>query len=95
MKRGISGKIMELEIMTTKGCYRISKELVIRRVFQKDGISLPSANVVFEKAVDGYGNITDVTAYGGGFGHGVGMSQFGAGYMATKLNQPYYNILSL
>jgi len=93
MKRGISGKIMELEIMTTKGCYRISKELVIRRVFQKDGISLPSANVVFEKAVDGYGNITDVTAYGGGFGHGVGMSQFGAGYMATKLNQPYYNIL--
>ena len=29
----------------------------------------------------------------GGFGHGVGMSQYGAGYMATKLKQPYYNIL--
>ena len=28
-----------------------------------------------------------------GYGHGVGMSQYGAGYMATKLNQPYYNIL--
>ena len=93
MKRGASGKVIELEIMTTKGCYRVSKELVIRRVFQKDGISLPSANVVFEKKVDNYGNITDITAYGGGFGHGVGMSQFGAGYMATKLKQPYYNIL--
>ena len=93
MKRGASGKVIELDIMTTKACYRVSKELVIRRVFQKDGISLPSANVIFEKKTDNYGNMTDITAYGGGFGHGVGMSQFGAGYMATKLNQPYYNIL--
>lgn len=93
MKRGESGKVMELDIMTSKTCYRVSKELVIRRVFQKDGISLPSANVIFEKKLDNMGNITDITAYGGGFGHGVGMSQFGAGYMATKLGQPYYNIL--
>lgn len=93
MKRGESGKIMELDIMTSKGCYRITKELVIRRVFQKDGTSLPSANVIFEKKLDNLGNITDITAYGGGFGHGVGMSQFGAGYMATNLGQPYYNIL--
>ena len=93
MKRGESGKAMAVEIMTNKGCYRVSKELVIRRVFQKDGVSLPSANVVFEKQQDEYGNVTDITAYGGGFGHGVGMSQFGAGYMATKLDQPYYNIL--
>lgn len=93
MRRGVSGKVIELDLMTTKGCYRISKELVIRRVFQKDGISLPSANIVFEKELDSYGNIIDLTVYGGGFGHGVGMSQFGAGYMATKMNQPYYNIL--
>ena len=93
MKRGQSGKAMIVDLMTSKGCYRISKELVIRRVFQKDGISLPSANVVFEKKLDSTGNITDITVYGGGFGHGVGMSQFGAGYMATKLEQPYYNIL--
>lgn len=93
MKRGASGKVIELDLMTSKGCYRISKELVIRRVFQKDGISLPSANVVFEKDTDSEGNVTDIRAYGGGFGHGVGMSQFGAGYLATKLNQPYYNIL--
>ena len=93
MKRGASGKAVEIELMTTKGCYRIAKELVIRRVFQKDGVSLPSANIVFEKNLDNYGNVTDITIFGGGFGHGVGMSQYGAGYMATKLNQPYYNIL--
>lgn len=93
MRRGASGKVIELDIMTTKGCYRVSKELVIRRVFQKDGVSLPSANVVFEKELDSYGNPIDITAFGGGFGHGVGMSQFGAGFLATKMNQPYYNIL--
>ncbi len=93
MRRGESGKVIELDLMTTKGCWRISKELVIRRLFQKDGISLPSANVVFEKELDSEGNVVDIKAYGGGFGHGVGMSQFGAGYLATKMNQPYYNIL--
>ena len=93
MRRGQSGKVIELEILTSKGCWRIAKELVVRRVFQKDGISLPSANVIFEKKLDKNGDVTDITAYGGGFGHGVGMSQYGAGYMAAKLNQPYYNIL--
>ncbi len=93
MKRGRSGKIMEVEILTTKGCYIVSKELVVRRTFQKDGISLPSANAVFEKTIDNYGNVQAIKIFGGGFGHGVGMSQFGAGYMATKLKQPYYNIL--
>ncbi len=93
MYRGKSGKAIRVEILTSKGCYKISKELVIRRVFQKDGVSLPSANVVFEKTLDNYGNVKTITAYGGGFGHGVGMSQFGAGYMSTKLHQPYYNIL--
>lgn len=93
MKRGASGKAMEVELMTSKNCYRIYKELVIRRIFQKDGISLPSANIIFDNVKDNYGNITDVIITGGGFGHGVGMSQYGAGYMATKLKQPYYNIL--
>ena len=93
MKRGASGKAIEVELMTDRGCYRIAKELVIRRVFQKDGVSLPSANIVFENKKDNYGNITDVVIKGGGFGHGVGMSQYGAGYMSIKLKQPYYNIL--
>ena len=48
MKRGASGKAMEVELMTNKGCYRIYKELVIRRVFQKNGVSLPSANIIID-----------------------------------------------
>ena len=93
MRRGKSGKAIDIELMTTKSCYRISKELVIRRVFQKDNISLPSANIIIEKDLDQYGNIIDLIIKGGGYGHGVGMSQYGAGYLANKLKQPYYNIL--
>lgn len=91
--RGVSGKAIELEIVTDKATYHVYKELVIRRVMQKDGISLPSANVVFENLYDTKGKLTKVIAYGGGFGHGVGMSQFGAGYMATTLNKKFDEIL--
>lgn len=93
LKRGKSGKIMELEICTNKGCYILAKELVIRRTFQKDGVSLPSANAVFEKKLDSYGNVQSVKVFGGGYGHGVGMSQYGAGFMAQELNKNYKDIL--
>ena len=49
LKRGNSGKIVELEIKTDKNTFIVQKELVIRRCFQKDGISLPSANFVISK----------------------------------------------
>jgi stage II sporulation protein D len=40
--------------------------------------SLPSAAFSWEEERDAAGNLSRVTFYGGGFGHGVGMSQFGA-----------------
>ena len=92
-RRGDSGKLIDIEIITDRGTYTVQKELVIRRIFQKNKVSLPSANVVFDLTFDDKHNLTDIVAYGGGFGHGVGMSQYGAGYMATKKHQPYYNIL--
>lgn len=92
-KRGVSGKVVELEIVTDKKTYHIYKELVIRRVFQKNSVSLPSANVVFENLYDANKKLNKVVAYGGGFGHGVGMSQFGAGFMATSLHKPFDKIL--
>ena len=89
LKRGASGKIIKLQLETTKNTYIIEKELVIRRCFQKNGISLPSANFI----------ITYIQAQnpvykfsGGGFGHGVGLSQFGAGKMAS-LGYKYDDIL--
>lgn len=43
---------------------------------------LPSACVALEITRDASGEITEVTIYGGGHGHGVGMSQWGARGMA-------------
>ena len=92
-RRGESGKIVELEIVTESQNFIVQKELVIRRLFVNKGKALPSANVVFECAQDDYGNIVSVKAYGGGYGHGVGLSQFGAGFMGSELNIPYEKIL--
>ncbi len=96
-KHGISGKIIEMEIVFKNNKYKVTRELVIRRLFTKDGRALPSANVYFDKVYsEGLFNkkeLDTITAYGGGFGHGVGMSQYGAGYMATELKMPYSKIL--
>lgn len=92
-RRGVSGKIMELEIVTSNQTYHVYKELVIRRLLQKNGVSLPSANVVFDNVYDANHNLIKVVAYGGGYGHGVGMSQYGAGFMATSLKKPFDKIL--
>lgn len=92
-RRGKSGKIIELVIFTNKKHYHLYKELVIRRSFIKDGKALPSANVVFVPTFDDNGKLVSIKAYGGGYGHGVGMSQFGAGFMAQELEKTYKDIL--
>ncbi len=89
LQRGKSGKIIKLEIKTNKNTYIVQKELVIRRCFQKNGISLPSANFV----INYIDSQTPVYKFsGGGFGHGVGLSQWGSGKMA-KLGYSYIDIL--
>jgi len=104
-KRGASGKIITMEIVTDKNTFTIGKELVIRRIFQKEGKALPSANVVFKykknneiiKLSDNSNKTTadfdEIVAYGGGFGHGCGLSQFGAKYMAQTCKLPFDTIL--
>lgn len=93
IRRGDSGKIIEMEIVTRSQKYKIFKELVVRRLLTKDGKALPSANVVFDNNYDEDGNLTSIHAYGGGFGHGVGMSQYGAGFMGSEMHIPYDKIL--
>lgn len=93
IRRGNSGKIIEMEVVTQSQKYKIFKELVVRRLLTKDGKALPSANVVFDNIQDEYGNLISVHAYGGGFGHGVGMSQYGAGFMGSEMHIPYEKIL--
>ncbi|MGN0031327.1 MAG: SpoIID/LytB domain-containing protein [Candidatus Gastranaerophilaceae bacterium] len=92
-KRGNSGKIIELEIITDDKIYTVQKELVIRRLLTNKGKALPSANVVFEHEYDENGDLIYIKAYGGGYGHGVGMSQYGAGFMATELKKDFDEIL--
>ncbi len=98
IKRGKSGKIIKLEIVTDKNTFTVQKELVIRRCFQKNAISLPSANFVITY-ID---SETPVYKFnGGGFGHGVGLSQWGAGKMASlgysydEILQHYYKGIKL
>lgn len=93
LKRGDSGKIVEMEIITRSQTYKVFKELVIRRLMTYNGKALPSANVVFDNIYDEEGILTGVHAYGGGFGHGVGLSQYGAGFMGSELNKSYDKIL--
>ncbi len=98
LKRGKSGKIISLEIKTDKNTYIVQKELVIRRCFQKDGISLPSANFVINY-IDAANPLYKFS--GGGFGHGVGLSQWGAGKMGSlgytfdEILQHYYQGIKL
>jgi len=92
-RRGVSGKIMDLDVVTDKETYHVQKELVVRRLMQKNGISLPSANVVFDNVLDANKKLDKIVAYGGGFGHGVGMSQYGAGFMSTSLHKSFDKIL--
>lgn len=107
-KRGLSGKAMSVDIVTDKGTFTVQKELPIRRTFQKNNISLPSANVVFDivtikpdSADKKAKPVKKIIARGGGFGHGVGMSQFGAGemnkrgYSYGEILQHYYRNISI
>ncbi len=93
IERGNSGKIIKLQIETENKIYTVEKELVIRRLFTNKGKALPSANVVFAQEFDEGGNLVKIKAFGGGYGHGVGLSQFGAGFMATELHRSFDEIL--
>ncbi len=95
VKRGPGGVADELVIATDKATYKIISEYNIRAVLcdgvtgvvRQDGSEvnmptlLPSAFFVIEPSHDKK-NVVGYNIIGGGFGHGVGMSQNGAKNMA-------------
>ena len=83
-QRGSSGKVMFIEIITENGTYTVGKELTLRRLFKKDGKALPSANFVCDIIQSDKTAEPKIKFSGGGFGHGVGMSQYGAGKMGQS-----------
>lgn len=101
IRRGVSGKVMSLKIEGSNGTWFLQKEFTIRKVFKHSGRMLPSANIVFSTAQDAAGNLATIKINGGGFGHGVGMSQLGASWMHAhgfgfdEIIQHYYRGVSI
>ena len=92
IRRGQGGNIMEIKITGTNNTVYVKTEFNIRTLLSPGNIPvtrnnntqtthmslLPSAFFTMEKETDNNGNLTAITFYGGGHGHGVGMSQNGA-----------------
>lgn len=113
--RGTSGIITELLLEGTEKTIKISGENSIRRLFasaspvitlqdgseRSDQTLLPSAFFSIEKGVNSEGTLLQLTLHGGGYGHGVGMSQMGvkgmlnSGFSWDKILKHYYNDIEI
>ncbi len=76
MKRGTSGRIVELRIVGDKRVMDLGKELEIRRALSET--HLYSSAFTVERTPEGF------RLRGAGWGHGVGLCQIGAAMMAEK-----------
>lgn len=65
----------------------LDRDIAIERIKSTPLVNsslIPSAFMVFDIVRGSNRAIEYVTFYGGGYGHGVGMSQYGAGYLSSK-----------
>ncbi|MGF6906599.1 SpoIID/LytB domain-containing protein [Fusobacterium sp. PH5-44] len=107
--RGKSGIVTYLIVYTDKNTFLVSKELTIRRTivpgnnslygakggeesygsspFKTNLNMLPSGYFAIEKSSG------KITLYGGGYGHGVGMSQYAAHDLTSNKNHSYIDVL--
>ncbi len=96
MNRGVGGTAILLKIETSKGTWKVKKELFIRNLFKNDSLNLKrlaSAKIFFDQIKDNQGQLLSLHIYGLGSGHGVGMQQVGAEGLA-RLGKNYSDILS-
>ncbi|MBE3577005.1 MAG: SpoIID/LytB domain-containing protein [Limnochordales bacterium] len=85
VRRGVSGRLLALEIVTVEGSWTVQGELYIRRLFPVPRLGqLPSSAAAFDFVRDSSGVIEQVRVTGTGSGHGVGLSQYGADGMARR-----------
>ena len=82
VKRGESGRIIELEIVGTKQTVVVGKELEIRKWLSNS--HLYSSAFVVDKAEIVNSIPQHFTLTGAGWGHGVGLCQIGAAVMGEK-----------
>jgi SpoIID/LytB domain protein len=113
-KRGIAGNIIEMTIVADSGTYRVQKEQNIKKLLTpaeftitpiygkeiKNFKAFPSPFFIIDKQLQ-KNNLKSITIYGGGFGHGVGMSQYGviglsrAGKNYTEILDVFYNDIKI
>ncbi|MBM3328331.1 MAG: SpoIID/LytB domain-containing protein [Calditrichaeota bacterium] len=82
IRRGISGRLMEIEIQGTKKNLRIQRELNIRATLSLRYLKSACFAIIVEYGEDG--RPINFHLKGAGWGHGVGMCQVGAGVMASQ-----------
>ncbi len=106
VERGVGGVLQKVKLCGSDGELLIETEYDIREflnakncdIFRKDGSTvegtslLPSGYFYIEEKQE-EGNLISYTFFGGGYGHGVGMSQNAANEMA-KLGWTYEELLS-
>jgi SpoIID/LytB domain protein len=85
VERGVSGRLIRLKIVGSKGSTTIGKELEIRKALSES--HLYSSAFVVERATNSF------ILKGAGWGHGVGLCQIGAAIMGAK-GYPYREILT-
>jgi SpoIID/LytB domain protein len=82
VERGVSGRLVKLKVVGTKGALTIGKELEIRKALSES--HLYSSAFVVEKTAGEDGIPGSFTLRGAGWGHGVGLCQIGAAVMGAK-----------
>ncbi len=82
LQRGNSGRLMEIEILGSLKNLRVQRELNIRNVLSLKYLRSAAFTIEVEEGADG--RPINFILRGGGWGHGVGMCQIGAGVMAVK-----------
>lgn len=92
LARGKSGHVREVLVEGSRRKVVLKREEQIRSAFTIG--SLRSTLFMIEAKKDAKGNIREFWISGGGWGHGIGMCQSGAGGLAQKEQKNYEQILS-
>jgi len=82
LERGVSGRLMEIEIQGSRCNLRVQRELNIRRTLSSNYLYSACFNIDIEYGEDG--RPLNFVLRGAGWGHGVGMCQVGSGIQAAK-----------
>ncbi|HUF03642.1 MAG TPA: SpoIID/LytB domain-containing protein [Aridibacter sp.] len=84
--KGFSRRATELEIITTNGVHYLKGGKI------RSALKLREQLFVMDKRFDGNGRVASISFTGRGWGHGVGMCQYGA-YGLAKMGVPYDRII--